>query len=43
LRNRVAHSLLLEQEYDMGKVNLLFLALLILSKFYFQKDGKSTM
>jgi len=43
LRNRIAHSLLLEQEYDIGKVNLLFLALLILSKFYFQKDDKSTI
>jgi hypothetical protein len=34
LRNRVAHSLLLEQEYNLGFANLLFLAILRLFKFY---------
>jgi hypothetical protein len=34
LRNRVAHSLLLEQEYNMGFANLIFLSLLRLFKFY---------
>jgi hypothetical protein len=33
LRNRVAHSLFLEQEYDMGLAYLLFIALLRLFKF----------
>jgi hypothetical protein len=33
LRNRVAHSLLLEQEYNIEYANLLFLALLRLFKF----------
>jgi len=33
LRNRIAHSLLLEQEYNMGFANMIFLALLRLFKF----------
>lgn len=33
LRNRIAHSLFFEQEYDMGLANLLFIALLRLFKF----------
>jgi len=34
LRNKVAHSLLLEQDYNLGIANLLFFALLRLFKFY---------
>jgi hypothetical protein len=33
LRNRIAHSLFFEQEYDMGLAHLLFIALLRLFKF----------
>ena len=40
LRNRIAHSLFFEQEYDMGLANLLFIALLRLFKFEIKSDKK---
>ena len=38
LRNRLAHSLLLEQEYDIEKATLLFFALLRFFKFQLKKN-----
>jgi len=38
LRNRIAHSLFFEQEYDMGLAHLIFLALLRLFKFNIEFD-----